>query len=124
MLEEEYVKILISKDRNEEFHRMAEASCALGRRLSALQNTCEHEITRGGVHPHDPKTRTHSIVGNVESKYDTYESGICWICGKEFGWYCPDSPKHICEYRLIKDFNGVEYYDESCTYCHQPGERK
>jgi hypothetical protein len=116
MLEEEYVRILISKDRNKEFHRMAETARSLDRRIFSLQNTCEHEVTKGGVHPDNSKVRTSSILGNIEAKYD-YESGACWICGKEFGWYCPDSPNHICEY-------SQEYYQEGCIYCDQPEERK
>lgn len=83
-----------------------------------------------------------------------YESAICSICGKDLGWWCPESPNHICEYygnhdsgrrvpkASVKDFTKVEpitwdttgnyvwsyegeWYDgDDCIYCHQPEERK
>jgi len=44
-----------------------------------------------------------------------YESAVCIICGKNFGWWCPKSPDHFCHYS--------ESYD-SCDFCGEPEERK
>lgn len=120
MLNEECVRRLISKDRNKLFHNLVQRARSLRRVLHVLQDSCEHEITRGGVHPDDPKTRTSAFLGNTVSKDDKYETSACWICGKEFGWYCPDSPDHIC------DYGGPDWelHSEYCIYCHQPEERK
>lgn len=38
----------------------------------------------------------------------------CAVCGQNGGWYCPDSPDHVCHY----DQN------ECCTFCGDPEERK
>lgn len=40
---------------------------------------------------------------------------ICAICGKNFGWWCPKSPDHLCHYSKSED---------DCDYCHMPDERK
>lgn len=54
------------------------------------------------------QTCTHNII-----KF--HDSAICDICNYDFGWWCPDSPTHYCEY---KDFS------EYCKYCGEPSERK
>jgi DNA-directed RNA polymerase subunit RPC12/RpoP len=56
---------------------------------------------------------THTIVKK-------YGSAVCDICGKEMGWYCPDSPDHICDYEQ----EDGEYDEDSCRYCGHPDERK
>ena len=68
----------------------------------------------------------------------------CTICGKNFGWYCPDSPDHTCYYDIIvKDsVRGIELIngefhpaseyglgdedggEEWCIFCGHPDERK
>lgn len=52
----------------------------------------------------------------------------CSICGEGLGWYCPDSPNHVCEYygyHWGDDESDEPYTDEDdCIYCHQPEERK
>lgn len=63
-----------------------------------------------------------------------YESAVCEICGKDLGWWCPESPNHVCEYygnhrggRLENNywnFEGKWYDEDDCIYCHQPYERK
>lgn len=120
MLDEYHLRFLSPLERNKEFSDIAEMEHLYTRYMYTIQNTCPHEITRGGVHPHNAKTRTSSILGNVSVKYPEYETGACWICGKEFGWYCPDSPDHIC------DYGGPDWelHSEYCIYCHQPEERK
>jgi hypothetical protein len=40
----------------------------------------------------------------------------CLVCGKNFGWWCPNSPTHYCEYD--------DEFNESCKYCEEPEERK
>lgn len=70
-------------------------------------------------------------------------SAFCSICGRSYGWYCPDSPDHVChpEYELdeengkftLKLHNGKTYqmtarwqqtYGNDCVFCNQPEERK
>lgn len=61
-------------------------------------------------------------------------SAICSVCGKDLGWWCPDSPNNVCEYygnhrggRLIGrqwEFTGEWTDEDDCIYCHQPEERK
>lgn len=63
-----------------------------------------------------------------------YESAVCEICGKDLGWWCPESPNHVCEYYGVHrgwyhtNHTGIrppEWYNEDdCIYCHQPEERK
>ncbi len=48
------------------------------------------------------------------------ESAYCDICEEDFGWWCPDSIDHVCEYRQE---DGSYNYD-NCIHCHQPEERK
>ena len=56
---------------------------------------------------------THEIIN--QNDY-----AVCNECGEDFGWYCPDSPNHICEY---EQEDGT-YDEDSCRYCGQPEERK
>lgn len=46
---------------------------------------------------------------------ESHDSAHCDICGKDFGWWCPDSTTHICQY---------EDDSECCIFCGQPDERK
>ena len=48
-----------------------------------------------------------------------HSSAICDICGKHFGWWCPDSKDNICEYDSVKD-----PVHDFCLYCGHPDERK
>jgi hypothetical protein len=50
----------------------------------------------------------HNIVQNGDS-------AECDICGDDFGWWCPTSPDHRCDYP-----DGSEY----CRHCGEPDERK
>jgi len=40
---------------------------------------------------------------------------VCFVCGQDFGWWCPKSASGICSYH-----EG----DENCRRCGQPDERK
>lgn len=121
MLNDYYLSLLSPLERNKEFSDIAELTYLHNQYMYHIQATCRHEVTRGGFHPHNPRIKTHSLMGNVRAKYPETESGACWICGKEFGWYCPDSPDHICDY-YHEDLKG--FYQDDCIYCHQPKERK
>lgn len=85
----------------------------------------------------------------VPEKRDEFGFAECELCGEQLGWYCPDSPDHICHYysedkifkdevillkiRLINDeiylktanehYNMFESRDE-CLFCGEPDERK
>jgi len=43
-------------------------------------------------------------------------SAVCAICFRDFGWWCPDSPDHLCKY----DWD----VGEGCLFCGDPEERK
>ena len=45
----------------------------------------------------------------------SHDSAICRICDTDFGWWCPKSPDHLCEY---------EKGSEWCIWCGEPTERK
>lgn len=86
------------------------------------------------------KTCDHTIV---KGKYGGAE---CTECGKDFGWWCPNSPDHVCHYPneiiptrgVIKLINGTYYHtditmyyrqlvevnNDNCIHCGQPAERK
>lgn len=79
-------------------------------------------------------------------KKKEYGGAECSICGRDIGWYCPDSPDKICHYfsekneldeRIITLTNGEEYRisntcliseenesPDSCLFCCLPNERK
>jgi hypothetical protein len=66
----------------------------------------------------------------------------CDICGRNFGWYCAESPDHACHYytydrkgtqvqlydrtlHSLKEPSDPEYEsDDCCLFCNQPDERK
>lgn len=69
------------------------------------------------------------------------DSAVCGICGSDHGWYCPDSPDHICYYDKSIERDGKHYiqlmneqeveidherdsWSESCAFCGEPEERK
>lgn len=52
-------------------------------------------------------------------------SAVCEICGSYEGWYCSESPNHVCNYEHYDEEMGGRYWDEDdCIYCGQPEERK
>lgn len=46
---------------------------------------------------------------------DDIGSAVCRKCGEYFGWYCPNSKTHLCEYTIDED---------CCDHCGNPEERK
>jgi hypothetical protein len=102
------------------------------RELYRLIDDCKHEITSYGIDPIDSSKRMHELLGliptsaliEVQINDPLSWSGSCWICGKDFGWYCPDSPDHICDYHYNGEDGNVGYNPDCCKYCHQPDERK
>lgn len=52
-----------------------------------------------------------------------HDSAKCDVCGKDYGWWCPDSPNHVCDYEH-KDKHGTYDDEDDCKYCHSPEERK
>jgi len=78
---------------------------ALGKKLA---RECQHPI----------------VLGEKDS------SAQCEVCGKWLGWWCPDSPNHVCEYygkhpSWYNPYGEEEFYNEDdCIYCHEPEERK
>lgn len=72
----------------------------------------------------------------IHNRFSDGENGsvCCSVCGKDLGWWCPESPSHICEYygnhergHLVKgewSYEGEWYDYDDCIYCHEPEERK
>lgn len=44
-----------------------------------------------------------------------YGGAYCAVCQERGGWYCPDSPDHLCKYSKSYDW---------CDFCGEPEERK
>lgn len=61
---------------------------------------------------HDCKCYEHIINKN--------DCAVCDVCGEYFGWWCPESPDHVCDYNQ-KDGS---YDEDNCRYCGDPEERK
>ncbi len=55
-----------------------------------------------------------------------YGGTKCLICKAiDLGWYCPDSPDHLCDYDWDVDDEGFENEGgELCKHCGSPEERK
>lgn len=65
----------------------------------------------------------HQIVPRLadireQLKKDKWAStgAYCKACGKDFGWWCPESPDHICHYDKGDS--------DQCDFCGMPSERK
>lgn len=74
----------------------------------------------------------------------SHDSCVCIDCEKDFGWWCPDSPDHMCyyfndgqidgryyvtllngeKYLLPENYDGDNESDDWCIFCGQPKERK
>lgn len=81
------------------------------------------------------KNCLHKIVHQEPDEFG-YGFAECEGCDTQFGWYCPDSPDHVCHYftensnvelmtgeLIISPPHKYETYD-CCLYCGHPGERK
>jgi hypothetical protein len=95
-------------------------------RLSDARKRCPHVVSRDGTQDYDPE--------------DDGGVATCAICGREFGWWCPDSPDNVCHYFTVGTQGKVkllagefvtspehdpEYEtDDRCLWCGQPNERK
>jgi hypothetical protein len=79
------------------------------------------------------------IFNNQQALDGGYASAICTVCNRNFGWYCPDSPDHVCHYYSqdgkITLVDGTEIpvpeghdkigeSDDWCIFCGEPDERK
>lgn len=78
----------------------------------------------------------------------SYGGAYCKDCNTNYGWWCPDSPDHLCHYHthevegylltaravelvddteyIIHDYQGDPKYEnaDDCVFCHEPDERK
>jgi hypothetical protein len=70
---------------------------------------------------HHLKQCTHTFVKRSKSS----DTAVCDVCGMHGGWYCPESPTHICDYEHYDGEMGYYYHDEDdCIHYHEPEERK
>jgi hypothetical protein len=70
--------------------------------LGKLREACDHQAAH--------------MVGHIDP---LGERAVCEKCEKHLGWWCPDSPKHFCEYDEAED-----PCRDNCDYCGNPEERK
>ena len=68
----------------------------------------------------DGQEKTVYLVCDHVEIIERNESAVCKACGDNLGWYCPDSPNHLCDY----DQGDETYNPDHCRYCGQPDERK
>ena len=59
----------------------------------------------------------HECVVEPATPGETDGFAICPICRHVFGWWCPNSPDHLCDYEPPGN-------PDNCNYCHEPDERK
>jgi len=64
----------------------------IDREIALLQDACLHQIVQDAL----------------------TTAAYCLVCGKRFGWWCPASSNHCCEY----------IDDEECIHCGAPEERR
>jgi len=86
------------------------------RKLDLLKRECEivgHLIapTSAGEETWQSDTEPRGEFGGAQ----------CLICFESFGWYCPDSPDHLCHYE-DKPYPKTGS-PEVCIYCGYPEER-
>lgn len=105
-IKSELVIFNIQKQILEQRNIVSGANCKMG----ILKQECEalgHLIAPSWA-------REHKWPGDTEPRGD-FGGAHCLICMQSFGWYCPDSPDHICRYTKSRDY---------CDYCGYPEERK
>ena len=93
---------------------LEEMICLNQKYLWDIKKECkEHVVVKGRILFSPAKNK---VVNTHEGWVSDCCSASCAICGEDFGWWCPKSPTHYCE------------YDESdtygCKWCHEPDERK
>lgn len=79
--------------------------------------------TRGGFEAQEKiRNCTHKFIPSNPrtQKDDQYSGVVCEYCDIDVqGWYCPDSPDHLCDYDLDND-----PCRDYCLFCGEPEERK
>lgn len=88
--------------------------------LGEITRSCkDHVIIKGRI---IFSLRENKVVNTHAGLPDTWNGGsfsaYCAICDKNFGWWCPDSPTHYCEY------DPTNFQGEWCKWCRNPEERK
>lgn len=92
----ERVSVVTPQERKAKIEEVSKKIMELQRELSQLKKECECIIV------------------------DSHESAVCSVCDKDYGWWCPDSTTHLCDY---EQEDGT-YDEDNCRYCHSPEERK
>ena len=90
---------------------LEELICSSQRELDDIKRNCKHTVIIHGRIMYSP--RQHKVV-EIEC-----DLACCALCGKDFGWWCPENPSHYCEYEDGKSFHSYE-----CKWCRQPVQRK
>ena len=79
-------------------------------RMEILLLMAYHEKEGHVIVPMDP-----DIEGKLKTSKWASTWAYCAVCGKDFGWWCPKSPDHLCHYEV-----GIY----GCKYCGMLEERK
>lgn len=101
-------------------------------KIGEIKRNCKHIIIEVGAEP----------------QYGWHGSALCEDCDVDFGWWCPNSPDHVCHYitheiegylltaravelvdgteHIIHDYQGDPEYEnyDNCVFCHDPDERE
>lgn len=120
--------------------------CPSGRTVGELKELIKAEnleIRKHGQALHELKEDCPHPLPKISKKQwdeeDGSISGYCPICGRDFGWRCPESPDGICHYHsddglielidgrsvpIPKDHNPDYETSDACIFCGDPDERK
>lgn len=76
-----------------------------------------HVIIRGTIfHCYVKKRVIYTHEGKPTDNTERHKA-FCAVCGKYFGWYCPDSPTKYCQYEIRTN-------DHNCLICNQEWDKK
>jgi len=102
---EEQLKSFPHADRRNYLRKLDDIQKMLNDIVNDFKRTCNHELeVPSDFYEKLAKDPFHSATGR------------CKGCGESFGWFCPSSPNHICNYD--------KYGNDSCEFCGMPDERK
>ena len=75
----------------------------------------KHELNVGKLKLSGLLQRCHKHVAEKH-----HDGATCAVCTLDLGWWCPDSPDHVCDYSQPDG----SYDEDQCRFCGDPEERK
>lgn len=124
-----------------ELHVMKMMLAPLRKRYQDLKKTCPHNIVCNVCHTNEKECAPDREFGHLGAECDICELGSEF--DEDLGWFCPDSPDHLCHYfsqehnqqRCVELLSGQLHplslnhkreweTDDQCIFCGNPDERK